>query len=961
MTVSSTKPSRDTRAFEAALRRRVRGDVRFDAATRGMFSTDASIYQQMPRAVVAPRDAEDVRAALDVARAHGVPITSRGGGTSLAGQTVGFGLVLDFSKHMHGVMEINAKERWARVQPGLIRDHLNEHLRGTGLLFAPETSTSSRAAVGGMIGNNSSGMMSIRYGRTSEHVLDVTALLADGSVVRLGPSATPPASPREAELRAQLLALGAQHRALIESRWPRVLRRVGGYSLDELLKPEPNFGTFLSGSEGTLAIMLDARVRLVEAPRAVAMMAVHYDDFIGSLRTVPAIVAHDPLSVELIDRRTVELSRANAATAELCGFIQGTPAALFSIECTGDSFAEAQEKLRAIHATIDATGAAYHVHYAADDAERVRMTELRKAGLGVTIRMIGDRKPVSFIEDAAVPVEHLADYMTDLLEITKRESLEWVVYGHASVGVLHFKPILNLKNPADLAKMERVSSAAMERVRHYGGSWSGEHGDGIIRGARNADFWGAEMIEVFRETKRIFDPKGLLNPGKIFDTPALTDDQRYGPTYQSGWDATWFHFRESGGFQGAVEMCNGTGACRKIGAGTMCPSYMASRDEEHSTRGRANALRLAMSGQLGPRAMTSDRLNEVLDLCLECKACKTECPSNVDMARMKSEVLAHRHEAHGAPLRDWLFAHAPDAARRIAGPIAPLVNGVMRSLPARVILGKVGLAASRKPPRFAAQTFESWFRNYPPNRSKNGRVVAIYADTYTNCYEPKIGMWMTRLLEHFGCRVVLAKPGCCGRALISKGFLSEARTRVEGTLRGLDKFARRDIPVVVLEPSCFSALTDDGPDLLVDEDLAKRVLPILRPAEAIIAELLASANFQRDPNAEFIIHGHCHQKSLWGTRDVLRALRLCGRVHEIPSGCCGMAGSFGYEAEHDALSMKIGKDRLFPAVRKASRSAVIVANGFSCRHQISDGTGRRAVHIAEAIGRAVLNKPGAGS
>jgi len=954
--MNSSISAKASRAFEVALRRRVRGDVSFDSATRGMYATDASIYQQMPRAVVAPRDAEDVMAALAVARAHGVPITGRGGGTSLAGQTIGFGLVLDFSKFMNAVLEINVAEKWARVQPGLIRDQLNEQLRGTGLIFAPETSTSSRAAIGGMIGNNSSGMMSIRYGRTSEHVLDVTALLADGSLMRLGAGSQPSESERQRKLQAALLALGARHRDLIEARWPRVLRRVGGYSLDELLKPDPNFGTFLSGSEGTLALMLDARVGLVEAPRAIATMAVHYSDFIASLRTVPAIVAHDPLSVELIDRRTVELSRSNAATADLCGFIQGTPAALFSIECTGETFAEAQEKLSAIHATIDETGAAYHVHYAADDAERIRMTELRKAGLGVTIRMIGDRKPVSFIEDAAVPVEHLADYMADLLEITRRESLDWVVYGHASVGVLHFKPILNLKDPADLAKMERVSSAAMERVKLHGGSWSGEHGDGIIRGARNADFWGAEMIEVFRETKRIFDPDGLLNPGKIFDTPKLTDDQRYGPRYASGWDSTWFHFRESGGFQGAVEMCNGTGACRKIGSGTMCPSYMASRDEEHSTRGRANALRLAMSGQLGPRSMESDRLNEVLDLCLECKACKTECPSNVDMARMKSEVLAHRHDVRGASARDWMFAHTPDIARRVAGPLAPLVNGLMRSAPSRAVLGRIGLSSDRVAPRFASKTFETWFNARRRNNPRSSRVVAIYVDTYTNCYEPQIGIWMTRVLEHLGCRVVLAKPGCCGRALISKGFLREARERAETALTGVEEFARRRIPVVVLEPSCLSALVDDGPDLLVDPGLAKRVLPILRPAESVLAELLVARGSAHRKDIDFHIHGHCHQKSLWGTRDAIRALNCVGRVQEIPSGCCGMAGSFGYEREHAEFSMRIGEDRLFPAVRRAPKGAILVASGFSCRHQIRDGTGRRAMHLAEAIGRAILTK-----
>jgi len=975
------------------LREAISGEVLADETRRGIYATDASIYQQMPLAVAVPKSRDDVRAIVRIARERGVPVLARGGGTSLAGQTTGSGaIVVDFTKYLNRILEVNARERWVRVEPGVVRDNLNEALKSHGLLFAPETSTSNRAAVGGMFANNSSGMMSIRYGRTSEHVIEIEALLADGSVVHLGPSAQAPRSARERELREALLGIGRMNRTAIETRWPRVLRRVGGYSLDELIVPEPNFARFLCGSEGTLALALELKLNLVPLHKAQATMAVHYADFIESLRDVPAMIRHNPLLVELVDRACVEGARGHPGLHHLADFVEGDPAIILIVEATGDTQAEARASLDAIEREVRAAGRAYAIVHAEDEAARSRMYEMRKHGNGLVAKRVGDWKPVSFVEDACVPVEHMAEYFEKMLDIVREENFEYVVYGHPSVGVIHFKPVLNLKTREDLEKMDRVSSRVVPLVRQFGGCWSGEHGDGIIRGAKNLEFWGPDFISIFREVKRLFDPDSLLNPGKIFDTPRLTEHQRYGEAYRAAWDGRYFHFREEGGFQGAVEMCSGVGACRKVGQGTMCPSFQATRDEEASTRGRANALRLAMSGQLGAKpanggpaeatdAMTSRELHEVLDLCLECKACAAECPNNVDMARMKSEFLAAYHERHGSTARDRLFAYSPATARLAAGPMARLLNPVLQFEPLKNLLAHaMGLAPERTLPPYATQTFEAWFARHQAKR--NGRdsaksagkssgnggngakeslsTVAIFVDCYTNYYEPDIGRWMVLSLEHLGFRVEIAAAGCCSRPLISKGFLAEAKRTGGRTLRNLDPYAERGVPVVVLEPSCLSALRDDVPDLIDDAALGRRVARVLHPPDKLLESLLGKSNpalHFAAREARFLLHGHCHQKALDGTQATHHLMRAGGaRIDEIPSGCCGMAGSFGYEAEHYELSQKIGEERLFPAVRKASPETVVVASGFSCRHQIEEATGRRPMHFAEAFGRALLGQ-----
>jgi len=949
------------------LRDAILGEVYADRMRVGLYATDASIYQQLPLAVCVPRTREDVVEIVKIARRHDVPILGRGGGTSLAGQTTATkAIVIDFSKHLNRLLEVNEKEGWARVEPGLVRDQLNELLISRGLMFAPETATSNRANIGGMVGNNSSGMMSIRYGRTAEHVLELEAVLADGSIARFGPADGPVASETQRQIQERLTSLAADHREQIEARWPKVPRRACGYSLDQLIQPEVNFARFLCGSEGTLCLVLETKVNLVPVHKALAIMAVHYSDYIQALETAPVIVKHKPLMVELVDRACVVMARENPGAAHLAEFVEGTPEIVFFVECDGETLDDAKARLKVIEEDLRATGKAYAFVHARDDAERLKMYDLRKKGLGIVARRIGDAKPISFVEDACVPLDRMADYFGEMIRLCNEEGLDYVTYGHASVGVLHFKPVLNLKSADDLEQMDRVSSRVVELVKKYGGCWSGEHGDGIIRGAKNPEFWGPEFIELFRDVKRIFDPEGLLNPGKIIDTPKIYENQRYGPDYKTTWDAKYFRFRSEGGFHSAVEMCNGVGQCRKVGDGVMCPSFMATRDEEASTRGRANALRLAMSGQLGSDAMSGHDLHRVLDLCLECKGCKTECPNNVDMAKMKSEFLAAYHAKHGATMRDRMFAFNARAASMSAGVQARLLNPMLK-LTGGAMKKVLGIAPKRSLPEYATHTFESWHRTHAAQkRGGNGHpkdgapTVALFLDTYLNFYEPELGKWLVLLLEHLGVNVELAKAGCCGRPMISKGFLKEAKENGNRTMRNLDSYARRGVPVIVLEPSCLSALKDDLPDLIDDAELGKRVAGIVTAPDKAIEALLKTLDKKIELNGDtppFLLHGHCHQKSLEGTQATHRLFRGAGaELREIPSGCCGMAGSFGYEEEHYDLSMKIGEERLFPAVRTADKDTVLIANGFSCRHQIADGTGRKAMHFVEAFARAVLGK-----
>jgi len=958
----------------ADLREVVRGEVHTDPVSRGIHATDASHYQMMPACVVVPRDEDDVIAAVGIAAKHHLPITARGGGTSLAGQTFGSGMILDCSRHMNKVLEVNADERWARVQPGVVRDQLNTQLKEHGLHFAPDPATSSRATVGGMIGNNSSGTRSIIYGKTIDHVLSMKVLLADGTVLTLDACDTDrwsdkSAGPgREAELYRGVGEVIRANRDEINNRFPKTMRRVSGYNLDAFTEGSSsgsgtpvtdgqpwNLCHLIVGSEGTLAVLLEATVKLVPNPKATAVCVVHFNDLIESLRHVPAMLAYEPSTVELLDDSIIVEARRNPSSTHLADFFEGEPKAVQIVEFMGDTEAQANERAEAFAKAMRDSQVGYAQVIRTDPKQIANIWELRKLGVGLASNIKGSSKPLDFVDDAAIPVEHLAEYIRRLVEVCDKLDVPVSICCHASVGVLHPKPLLDLHKPEDVQKMHAIADAAFEMVREYKGSWCGEHGDGLVRGEYIERFFGPQVYGAFRQIKTLFDPENLLNPGKIIDVPPMTENLRYGA---AGYEKRIaevpanYHYRDQGGFTLAVEQCNGLGACRKTETGTMCPSYMATRDEEAVTRGRANALRLAMSGQLGPEALTGDRIEEVLDLCLSCKACKTECPNAVDMAKLKSDVLQMRHEKHGTPFGTRLIAGSPDMARRFAGPLAPIVNWAQSLSPFKTVFEKVtGIDRRRALPKLSRSNLLSLLKDRDLTEAGFDRRVVLFDDTYVNYYEPHIGVAAIDLLEGLGYEVILAKAGCCQRPRLSKGLVKDAKYYGTRTLKNLDVFARQGLSILTLEPSCASALTDDLPDLIDDEALGKRVAGQVKMIDQFLAVELDAGRFRGElvsDCAEVLVHGHCHQKALYGTGDMNRMLKQAGvKVDEVDSGCCGMAGSFGYE--HHDLSMTIAEQRLLPAVRALSESTPLVACGFSCRHQVKDGCGVTPKHFVEVV------------
>ncbi len=963
----------DQASLEAALKSAVKGEVYVDAVSRGLYSTDASIYQIAPVAVVVPRDREDVKRALRVAEERKLTVLPRGGGTSLAGQTVGESVVLDFSKYMNQLLETNVSEHWARVQPGRVRDELNALLAPTGLHFGPETATSNRANVGGMIGNNSSGTRSIVYRKTLDHVLELDLILADGFEMKTRPMSREQwdkiaeKDDREGRIYKGVREIVLANRNEIAARYPKVMRRVGGYNLDEFLGDEVwNLSNLIVGSEGTLATVVEAKLNLVPLPKAKAMCVAHFKKMPECLRSVAAIVKHGPSMVELLDPSILVPAMTNLETKKLCGWIDGEPTAVLIIEFFGETTTEAEKKVDVLIQDLRSAGFGYaHPKMITAEAQ-AEVMGVRSAGQGLMLGMKGDAKSIDFIDDSAVPVEVLPDYIAEVAKVCEELNVPVAMYAHASVGLLHVRPILNLKIAEEIEKMRVIAERTFEIVKKYGGSWSGEHGDGLVRSFLNEKYFGTKLYNAFKEIKKLFDPENRMNPGKIVDAQGIGENLRLGPQYRSQIGVTHYRFREDGGFDRAVEQCTGVGACRKTLGGTMCPSYMATRDERHTTRGRANALRLAMTGQLGFDGMTSDGLRDVMDLCLGCKGCKAECPSSVDVAKMKNEFLANYHEKRGSSRGERFFAFSPLKSGFFSGRFAPLVNWAGRNPFIRSMMEKIyGVDARRPLPQFTDETFSEWFAARPKRTTAATRGrVALFNDTFMNHHEPSIGRGAVAVLESLGYDVTLANAGCCGRTLISHGFLEEAKKLGELTLKGINAYALEDVPVVVCEPSCLSALTDDLPDLIDNPALTRRVsektmmIDVFLERELSAGKLTVEDFKKAAKSAEggkFLIHGHCHQKALYGTRAMESLLgQIAGASYrEVDSGCCGMAGSFGYEKEHYEISMKIGEDRLLPAVRSREAGTEVVACGFSCRHQIADGAGVKARHFIEAMADAM--------
>jgi FAD/FMN-containing dehydrogenase/Fe-S oxidoreductase len=961
----------------ADLRKRLAGEVRFDRTTRQLYSTDASMYQIEPLGVVFPRHADDLQATVEAARKHLVPVLPRGGGTSLAGQCVGRAVMMDLAPHLNKVLELNTEEGWVRVQPGLVQDELNAHLAPHGYLFGPDTSTSNRATLGGMTGNNSCGSRSIIYGKTLDHVLEMEAILSDGSRVTFGPLEN---SALEAKLRGEgleghiyreVLRLAEENREEVAARYPKILRRVSGYNLDEMLKPGPkNLARLMVGSEGTLAVWSALKLRIMPQPKAKALLVVHFEDMIKAVETDNLILSHNPSAMELVDATIISEAVASPAFAGKTGFLVGQPGAIIIVEFYGESAAELADKLDRLEADLQRNGMGYAHVRALRSAEQALVWNLRKGGLGLLMGHRIEAKPLPFVEDTAVDPAHLAEYLKRFDEIVRSHGTTAGYYGHASVGCLHVRPFIDLKQPGGKEMLMGIFNEVADLVQQFGGTIAGEHGDGLARSWLIERLFGPRIYQAFKDLKTAFDPNGTFNPGKIVDAQPPLENLRWGKPEVHRLP-TVLDFSRDGGFAFAVEMCNGNGQCRKLDAGTMCPSFQATRQDRHSTRGRANALRGFLQGDLAPDAFTSPEMYEVMELCLECKACKTECPSHVDMAKMKYEFLHHYQQAHGVPLRNRLFGGIARLSR-LGSALAPVSNRIAASRPQRWLLSRIGVAPQRTLPPFERRRFSRWFRARAaatPGQAGGAGAgvtmdsaapeVVLFNDTFTEHNVPGLGRDAVAVLERAGYRVIVPPTRCCARPLISKGLLDPARVNAAYNVSLLKPYAERGVPIVGVEPSCILTLREDYRDLVPGAD-ADHVAAQARTIDELLAELAQAGRLPfperpADGGRDYLLHGHCHQKALVGTAPTLAVLRAIpgARVQEIPSGCCGMAGSFGYEKEHYALSLAIGEQRLFPAVRSAPEGAVIVADGISCRQQILHGTERPARHLVEVVAEAL--------
>ncbi len=973
----------------ALLERRLRdggaGEVLFDAFSRGRYATDASAYQIMPLGVVIPRTIDEAANALSIARSEKIPILPRGGGTSQSGQTVNDALVIDCSKHLNRVLLLDVAGRSCRVEPGLVLDDLNRRLKPHGLWFPVDVSTASRATIGGMTGNNSCGGRSLRYGTTRDNVLSIDAVLADGSAAHFGvvqaDLSDVPATDARRSLFADLLAIGAREADEVAARFPAVQRRVGGYNLDALTTRgrqsdgSVNLAHLLVGSEGTFGFSNAIELKLSPLLGRRAVGVCHFGSFHEAMNAAQYIVALNPIAVELVDRTMIGLAAdIPIFKPTVKAFLRGDPEAVLVVEFA-ESDEENRRRIARLSQVVGDLGIGWDrgagkwggVVEVLEPALQTAIAELRAAGLNIMMSMKDERKPVSFVEDCAVPLQHLAEYTARLTDVFEKHGTRGTWYAHASEGCLHVRPILNLKLDKDVAAMRAIAEEAFELVRSYKGSHSGEHGDGIVRSEFHETMFGGRLVRAFEEVKDRFDPQGLYNPGKIVRAPRFDDRTkfRFGPDYrvsdfQPALDWSAYPGR-AGGLSGAIEMCNNNGECRKLAGGVMCPSYRATRDERDVTRGRANSLRLAISGQLGANAMASDEMAETLKLCVSCKACRRECPTGVDMARMKIEVLAARARRGKLGLRERLIAYLPRYAAA-GSRLHALFNLRDKSpLLARLSERFLGFSSKRRLPTWRRDRFDLQGKSVGPD---GGPEVVLFADTFNTAFAREKLDAAIRVLIAAGYRVHVpravdgtTRPLCCGRTFLSAGLVDEARAEVSRSLAALAPFAERNVPIIGLEPSCLLTFRDETTAMRLG-DAADNVAAVALLFEEFVAREIDAGRFNLSLApiaASALLHGHCHQKSFGVMNATERVLRLIPGldVRQIESSCCGMAGAFGYQSETRDVSMAMGELTLFPAIRAAKADTIIVADGFSCGHQIRDGAARGTIHVVEALDRAL--------
>ncbi|MBK90501.1 MAG: oxidoreductase [Chloroflexi bacterium] len=968
MTLARKKTSDDIYSYlEHELKNSIQGEVNFDDVYRQMYATDGSIYKMTPIGVTLPKNPDDVSAIIDICNKNKTAVLPRGGGTSLSGQTVNSAVVMDFSKYMNNVIEINPEEKFVITEPGITIDNLNQSLKHTNLHFTPDPSTKSRANVGGAMGNNSCGAHSVIYGKTVDQVKEMEVILSDSSKAYFEEISGKRLEDKisldnlEGKIYRDVMSMSSKYYDEINSKYSKVNRRVGGYNLD-LVHPNSNklnLVNIMVGSEGTLAAVTKAKLNLEPLPKYVGLAILHFKDLIESMEATVATLEEGPAAVEHIGEMIITQAKQSLGFSRNLDFLQGDPTDILVVEMNGSTDNEVRSKIQKLSEKMKRLNLSYAITTLFDSSKISQVWAMRQAGLGLMMNIPGDKKPIPFVEDTAVSPEKLPEYVKRFDEIVRSNGTEAGYYGHASEGCLHIRPTINLKNQEGIDRMIKISDEISDLVKEFDGSLSGEHGDGIVRGVWSEKMYGSKIINSFRELKGAFDPDSIMNPGKIFDTPKMGDNLRYGTSYKLKTIDTILDFSKEGGFEGAVEKCIGVGACRKLNAGAMCPSYMATREEVHSTRGRANALRGVLSGALKEDLLTSKKMLKVLDLCIECKSCKSECPANVDMAKIKYEFLHNYYKKHKTPLRSKLVGSVPILYKFIAGPQAYFFN-LANKLPfAKILTEKIiGIHKNRTMPEISTYTFESWFKKRVSNTTKSRGKILFFHDTHINFIHPEVGKSAVKILEAAGYEVEITNRKCCGRTMISKGLLDDAKKNVDYNTNLLYEYVKKGIKIVGVEASCVSSMQDEFPDLADDKEKARKISENTFTVQDLLMQIQDDNNQQirwNSSNKELLLFVHCHERALNGTSNSLESLNLPQKFNAklIDAGCCGMAGSFGMEKEHYEISKKMAEDRLLPTINNSSENEEIIVTGISCHDQIKDLSNKNPKYLVEVLAEAI--------
>ena len=935
-----------------SLENKLSGEVRFDKISKILYSTDASNYQIEPVGVVIPKNVEDVSNTLEIASDYGVAILPRGSGSSLAGQAVGHALIVDLSKYLNEILEVNTEDNTVRVQSGIFLEQLNRELKHCGLMFGPDPASARIATIGGVVGNNATGAHSILYGMAGDNVESCKLLLNKGESIELGQVNN------GNSLYQKLNQLREKYSDKIKSDFPRHWRRASGYSLNYFLEEPFNPAKLLAGAEGTLGLATEFTLKLVERPSFTGLVILQFDSMIRAMEAVPAILERNPSAVELIDKMLIELTRANPSYSQMLTFIDGDPETILVVEFYGGTESEVEKKAKNLNSFLNSRNINCPTSYALSLKAQANVWGVRRAGLGLLMSKRDEFKPIPCIEDVSVPVENLPSYVADITDLIKHLGTRAAFYGHASAGCLHVRPLVNLKSQSGIKIMEDLTQETFKLALRYGGVMSGEHGDGLQRSYLNERLFGKDLYGVMKELKAAFDPEGMFNPGKVVDGPSPEKNLRFGESYRAETVRTYLDWSKDNGFTEAVEMCSGQGVCRKLGEGIMCPSYIATKDEMDTTRARANVFRAVVSGKLPMDAMTSEEMYEVFDLCLSCKACKSECPSSVDAAKMKLEFLAHYHGEHGYSVRDRLFGYVHEMSQ-FTSHLASISNFAINNNLSKQILSKIGVHPERSLPKLSNEKFIDWFNSRPQVTENNSGCKVIYFhDTWATYYHPEVGRAAVKLLEAAGLDVMLvANRVCCGRPMLSIGMIEPVRERALKNVSLLAPYVKEGIPVVGTEPSCILTFRDEYLALLPENEDAG----ILSKNSYVLDEFLLKLNKLgelkinwKQVGPSVFYHGHCHQRSIIGNQSALEMLSLSGcKVTESGAGCCGMAGSFGYESEHYKVSQMIAEDRLLPAIRETPSDTLIAVSGVSCRHQIEHFSEKRTIHIAEVLANQI--------